>query len=68
MYIYRVIYNKILKSFLVFFPDIVDRIMATPDLTVVAVPSAKAHEASRDQNGGQLATVQIKTKIQFYFT
>ena len=56
MYIYRVIYNKVLKSFLVFFPDIVDRIMATPDLTVVAVPSAQAHEASRDQNGGQLAT------------
>ena len=56
MYIYSGIYNKVLKSFLVFFPNIVDRIMATPDLTVVAVPSAQAQEASRDQNGGQLAT------------
>ena len=60
MYICSVIYNKVLKSFLVFFPNIVDRIMATPDLTVVAVPSAQAQEASRDQNegGGQLGTLR----------
>ena len=56
MYIYSVIYNKVLKSFLVFFPNIVDRIMATPDLTVAAVHNAQAQEASRDQNGAQLAT------------
>ena len=55
MYIYSVIYNKVLKSFLVFFPNIVDRIMATPDLTVAAVPSAQAQEASKDQSGRQLA-------------
>ena len=55
MYIYSVIYNKLLKSFLVFLPNIVDRIMATPELTVAAVPNAQAQEAFRDQNGGQLA-------------
>ena len=30
--------------------------MATPALTVAAVPSAQAQEAFRNQNGGQLAT------------
>ena len=60
MYIYSVVYNKLLKSFLVFLPNIVDRIMATPELTVAAVPSAQAQEAFRDQNGGPLATIQIQ--------
>ena len=52
MYIYRVVYNKLLKSSLVFIPDIVDRNMTTPELTVAAVPSAQAQEAFRHQNGG----------------
>ena len=59
MYIYSVIHNKLLKSFLVFLPNITDRIMATPALTVAAVPSAQAQEAFRDQNGGPLATKQL---------
>ena len=39
-----------------FLPNIVDRIMPTPELTVAAVPSAQAQETFGDQNGGQLAT------------
>ena len=53
MYIYRVVYNKLLKSFLVFIPNIVDRTMTTPELTVAAVPSAQAQKAFGNQNGGQ---------------
>ena len=48
MYIYSVVYNKLLKSFLVFLPNIVDRIMPTPELTVAAVPSAQAQEGIKD--------------------